>query len=101
MRISPRIFVFIILAALLFGCAGEDMLRYEPAPPPPDEAQVAVRLLASGEKAFAAGELDRASAIFTDFLGRYPGQPGADLAWLRHGQIQLAKDFPEGAKESL
>ncbi|MBW2618587.1 MAG: penicillin-binding protein activator [Deltaproteobacteria bacterium] len=89
----------------LFGCVGPDL----PAPPPQpeaaapdfDEAMEAGQRLEAAESVFAQGRLQEADLAFTDFLRRFADQPGADLAWLRSGQIKLTQHNPEAARKAF
>jgi len=89
--------------ASLSGCAQKEVQYKPPAETisPAREALEARERLNDAEAAFREGRLPEADRIFTDFLRRFPDQPGQDLAWLRHGQIQLQTGFPEGAVQSL
>ncbi len=94
---APLIVLGLLL--LISGCAEQPVAP--PPVPPPDVAKEARLRLEAGEKAWQSGRLEDAGTIFADFLRRFPNQPGADLAWLRHAQIQLAQGFPSGARRSF
>ena len=107
MKFRPLFMLMALLAALLvsslMGCAQKEVRYSRPVETvsPAQEALEARERLNDAEAAFREGRLAEADRIFTDFLRRFPDQPGQDLAWLRHGQIQLRTGFPEGAIQGL
>ena len=101
----PVYLIVLMILLLGLGACGKKQL---PAPVPPttppraaDTARQAKDLLDRGEKEFRQARYYEADRLFTEFLRDYPDQPGQDLAWLRHAQIQLWSGFPDGARQSL
>jgi len=103
MKVNRTARWIVLGAALLFvlGCAEKETPLVRPVQPTAETAEEARARLEAGEKAFQEGRLSEADRLLTDFLRRFPNQPGQDLAWLRHGQIQLQSGFPQGARKSL
>ena len=98
----PIILVFVLLS--LAGCGKKQLPSPIPPPAPPQPAELsrqAQDLLARAETEFRQARYHEADRLFTEFLRRYADQPGQDLAWLRHAQIQLWSGFPDGARQSL
>ena len=101
----PVYLIVLMIVLLGLGACGKKQL---PAPVPPttppraaDTARQAKDLLDRAEKEFRQARYYEADRLFTEFLRDYPDQPGQDLAWLRHAQIQLWSGFPDGARQSL
>lgn len=101
MKHGKYLIALVGLLILITGCAEKQLGPIKPTPQPTYNAQEARQRLASAEQAYSEKRYEDADRLFTDYLRRFPGQPGENLAWLRHGQIQLRYGFAEGAKTSF
>lgn len=104
MKRPVYLIVPLLVLLALSGCGKQQLPAPVPSTVPPKPAETARQakdLLERGEREFRQARYYESDRLFTEFLRTYPDQPGQDLAWLRHAQIQLWSGFPDGARQSL